>query len=646
MKRHICVCLVMVSMLLSVCSTVFGQFGDPVPYRPNEIDGLVNMVRRYCYFSDTDLVVPGRGLGINFTRYYNGASVYRSHLSISNSLGKPWSHSYLWTIQFSGSRTQRYTVYPGKPYSFQSTKNTFAVHIITGRGAKLDFTTSGASLGGEGWESRIKCTPKTGIRGDLALEQFGEEWAYVYTTREGMRYKFSQPTINNVLSKQHVLTGISEPNGNSIKLHYEAAPETPPRSSRPPRLAAIEDSLGRILKFHYGLTIDDVDYPRYITKIEFGVGTPQALTSVYQTVKYGYNFQRVYLSERRGNYLYTTSRFSPHVLLTSVASQLGSDDPRGTEVKTQYEYNYTIQRSGAVYLSAIVAPLGGRIEFEVDDKTHQVDRVRVEEPVNIDGTEGAMLDGRYYWRTNNYEGKFRSHNARSFNASKSHRTTRRSYAYEVYTGQLTKLKYNSSPTVYWAWSYGTDRTLRRALHYDYANDGNRWVFNIYYQGADATHNSRMGNPTTCKQIERNSAVVVREWEADYEPKFNRPIWQMDSMGHRAEFSYDDNLTEQRSIANTGKQPHAVDYDIVTTHEYDSYGNRIKTTFMPGTDQEKVDRAERRHGFRHFYLRLRIAVDADTKDSRRHATADAQLCLRWERQTSESNRWSGYALFPL
>ena len=61
------------------------------------------------------------------------------------------------------------------------------------------------------------------------------------------------------------------------------------------------------------------------------------------------------------------------------------------------------------------------------------------------------------------------------------------------------------------------------------------------------------------------------------------------MGHKTEFSYDGNgnLTEVKSKANTGTQSHAIDHDIITTHEYDSYGNRTKTTFMPGTTQEKV-----------------------------------------------------------
>ena len=83
--------------------------------------------------------------------------------------------------------------------------------------------------------------------------------------------------------------------------------------------------------------------------------------------------------------------------------------------------------------------------------------------------------------------------------------------------------------------------------------------------------------------------MLRTWTADYETTFNRPTWQIDAMGHKTTFTYDSkgNLTESRSKANTGTQPHAVDHDIVITHQYDSYGNRTKTTFMPGTSEEKV-----------------------------------------------------------
>ena len=68
------------------------------------------------------------------------------------------------------------------------------------------------------------------------------------------------------------------------------------------------------------------------------------------------------------------------------------------------------------------------------------------------------------------------------------------------------------------------------------------------------------------------------------PSHRRTRW-----GHKTEFSYDDkgNLTEVRSKANTGTQPHAIDHDIVTTHVYDSYGNRTQTTVTPKANEQQV-----------------------------------------------------------
>lgn len=57
--------------LLSVVNT-FGQFGDPVPRYPHEVDGFVRLNDVKVYFAETDIVIPGRGLNLEFTRYYNG----------------------------------------------------------------------------------------------------------------------------------------------------------------------------------------------------------------------------------------------------------------------------------------------------------------------------------------------------------------------------------------------------------------------------------------------------------------------------------------------------------------------------------------------------------------------------------------------
>ena len=61
------------------------------------------------------------------------------------------------------------------------------------------------------------------------------------------------------------------------------------------------------------------------------------------------------------------------------------------------------------------------------------------------------------------------------------------------------------------------------------------------------------------------------------------------MGHKTEFTYDTkgNLTKVKSIKNTGSQPHKVVNDIETTHQYDSYGNRIKTTRQLSKTENQV-----------------------------------------------------------
>ena len=141
------------------------------------------------------------------------------------------------------------------------------------------------------------------------------------------------------------------------------------------------------------------------------------------------------------------------------------------------------------------------------------------------------------------------------------------------------------------WTYDPSRNVSTAFYRDGANSEVKWAYKIEYVGSNFIHNRQMGNVTKWEQVENNSphTAVTRKWEADYETTYNRPIWQIDAMGHKTEFTYDGNgnLTEVKSKANTGTQTHAIDHDIITTHVYDSYGNRTKTTFMPGTTQEKV-----------------------------------------------------------
>ena len=421
------------------------------------------------------------------------------------------------------------------------------------------------------------------------MVQSGTKWAYVYTTRGGVSYRFEQLAI--ITTKSYVLTKISDPNGNSITLHYEADPEMSSWPWKYPRLVAVKDTQGRILKFYYDLPIKGRDSQRFITKIEFGLGTPAALTTVYQTVTYSY-LRPSWIPAGQIHWL------------TSATHQLGSGDPRGSALTTQYEYRDLSYNSNHGPLKAVVSPLGYRTEFDVS--SGKAYYVRVRDVPRAGNTDGAVLYERKYQKSS-YTGP-KSYRAYS-KAPKTvpHRDDyKKYYLYYANSRHVTEL-FQKGPTWYdlrthewsnvgggkgrYGWSY-SNRNVVGASHYTKWPHIRYWRYKIYYAGANAKHNRQMGNPTKWEQMDTssfNSSTVVRKWEADYETTFNRPIWQIDPMGHKTTFAYDTkgNLTEQRGKASTGTQPHAIAHDIITTHEYDSYGNRVKTKFMPGTTQEKV-----------------------------------------------------------
>ena len=222
MSRNFCFCVLMGLMLLGFSSAVVSQFGDPVPRYAHEMDGPVNVINGRLVFSEIDIAVPGLGLGFDFTRYYNADGLNRHH-NYPSYIGHQWTHSYQWELRFRGSRGRGGAI---------PVRNSYTATVVTGSGSEHTFTTSGSRLYQSGWQSRIKFHPKTGVRASLKLVQSGTKWAYVYTTRDGIEYRFEQPA--NITTSHYVLTKISDPNGNSITLHYEAAPETPQGSYRYP----------------------------------------------------------------------------------------------------------------------------------------------------------------------------------------------------------------------------------------------------------------------------------------------------------------------------------------------------------------------------------------------------------------------------
>ena len=549
--------MLMSLLFLSFSSTAVSQFGSPVPAQPQDMDGVVNMLTFALVLSETDISVPGRGLGLDFTRYHTSRGVSRNAKLGASYIGLDRSHTYQWEITASGSRY---------------------VSITTGSGAKQDFT-------GTGTKPNITYTPKAGVRASLKLVQSGaQDGALIYTTRNGISYTFEKLTSGHWV--RYVLKKISDPNSNELTLHYENAPEGNAIGSNAalyPRLVAVEDSLGRILKFYYGVTVNKTAYPRHISKIEFGLGTETALTTVYRTVKYTYSLFSQYPTPLRS-------------CLMSVTHTLGSDDPRGSELKTKYTYNSNY-RTKYYYLSVIESPVGYKTTFgHVYNwalRQVQVNGVGVQGLPPEGSTSGSAVYNRGYFTNSKYNS--RRHAKNGYKGSMNYA------GYSVSSSGVTA-KYNGVGWKGWVYVNGvstprssvttsrwyySNKNLTYVSHYDSHSSSQSFRYKIYYAGTNAVHNRRMGNATKWEQ--RGSSGVLRTWEADYETTYNRPIWQIDAMGHKTTFTYDTNgnLTEQRSKAETGTQPHAVDHDIITKHTYDTYGNRTKTIFMEDTTQEKV-----------------------------------------------------------
>ncbi len=528
---------------LWVSIPAFGQFGDPVPRYPHEMDGFVSMnnnEHRRVLFSETDISVPGRGLSLEFMRYHNGNGINRRSYWGASYLGNRWSHTYQWEFRSETVGRKKYWT------------------VITGTGATARFKMSGNTGRLEG---NTTFTPLTGVQASLKVTQQGEKFILTYTTKRGLQYKFEN------LSRSvyyFVLTEIKDPNDNKLQLHYET-------SGKSPRLIAVIDTVGRVLKFHYGLNVRGT---RQITKIEFGRGTKDALTTVYQTVVYDYQ-----IVEPRP---ISTSNYTP---ITAVRYQLGLGDPRGTELVTKYEYHGS-------RVQAIVSPLGERTEFYVSDHVRAVRRRAAPSQA---GQQGQVLHERRYGPSADYDqqGRIRPSTNYAYDSDLQTSLYRPVTINWSTSGHRRELSYSLSDTwirIYHApggsfqWKKGF-RNIIEAYQVDGSNK--LWHYKLYYEGS---HNRQKGNVTKWEQRNpANSQTVLRQWTADYESTYNRPIWQIDPMGHKTTFTYDTNgnLTEVRSKANTGTQPHAIDHDIVTTHAYDSYGNRIKTTVTPKANYQQV-----------------------------------------------------------
>ena len=488
MKRNICFYVLMSLMLLGFSSTVVSQFGSPVPQHPQEMDGMVNVIDRNLVFSETDLAVPGRGLGFNFTRTYNSDAVTRWLAASPANLGTEWSHSYQWELrkQLPNYKTTWWTTW----------------YVVTGNGSMQKFTQTRVN-------SKTVYRPDTGVRATLE----SDDDVFTYTTKSGIRYKFEK--MNGARSgARHVLTKITEPNGNSLTLHYEHASEPKAHGSTPPRLVAVEDSLGRILKFYYA-TASAYTSKRTISKIEFGVGTKTALTTVYQTVKYTYT--RAYNSSQ--------SRY--YIFLASAAHQLGTGDPRGSELKTQYKYYVSdLYRRSTYYgyLSTVISPLGTQTVFGFYHR--KVSSVAVRNLPKTGKTYGDVEFVRVYDNlTKSSLSRWTQAFTQKPGTTISPHNTQRNYFNDYYVGSryvtrkdrgyfptgASSLSYSYDSSS--QWSYANKNVTRASLN-GYLNRQHKRMYDyrITYAGTNAAHNHRMGNATKWEQRDPTALhTVLRKW---------------------------------------------------------------------------------------------------------------------------------------
>ena len=220
-----------------------------------------------------------------------------------------------------------------------------------------------------------------------------------------------------------------------------------------------------------------------------------------------------------------------------------------TELVTEYQYNSTHG------LLAITTPLEHRTEIEsalINGKS-KVMRVRVEDG----GTDAVLYERQYGNGSDQFNGHAYTRDSQDerrdgyhYNVSGEYITTLRVQEWPDLPSSTDTPPTTRTPTDIgsFIWNHDDKKNIITAYYRDDANSQGKWAYKISYEGSDAAHNKQMGNATKREQVESNSPyhAVTRKWEADYETTYNRPIWQIDAMGHRTEFKYDGNGNRHRS----------------------------------------------------------------------------------------------------
>ena len=250
----------------------------------------------------------------------------------------------------------------------------------------------------------------------------------------------------------------------------------------------VTDTVGRVMKFHYGLS---VSRSRQITKVEYGRGTKDALTEVYQTVNYEYQ-QMSYPQNRPPRPRPVTWRTS----LTKVRLKLGAGDPRGSELVTTYEY---VQHG---LVTGIVLPSADRIEF--DNRIYGLRAVRRRAKPASAGAAGEVLHERVYGPNYYYDSYYRKWKTSGHSAydtdlqtplqSPPHRVVtdwssasrRRVNTYNL-SDTATTIAYDLSSYFRWNLRYGNI-----AVAYQVHKIKRQWYYRLHYGPHYFSHDTKKG----------------------------------------------------------------------------------------------------------------------------------------------------------
>ena len=584
---------------------------------PNSGDPVNTAIGNFTY-DKTDLVLPGRGLNVNFTRYYNSQGGYESPIGVY------WSHSYNMYI--------RTTPYPG----------TDDREVVYGDGKRHLYLPDGSN----------GFIPPEGIYNTLVKNA---DNTYTLTQKDQVKYNFD--TDNRLYS-------IVDRNGNTITLTYTGG-----------NLTKITDTVGREINIDYN-NIGGAD--RIISvqgpvrpAVTYGYDTYGNLTSVTDargnTTQYFYttdhddkhllsrinnalgkNEIRNYYGDKDGNEN-TASNFHGYFVVKQLdaydnetlyeydlverITKVTGPDLEVTEHHYDDYYRFTKEIDPKGYIIEFHYDVNGNMDWVKDKNgkttsyTDYDERGNIEEktdPLVLPASTGIVTKIEYNsfndptkkieaFGTLNHEWTYTYDSNGNLKTETDSELYETSYTYNAYGqvktktdangniteyfyedawGNLTKVKVPATPgcgtneTIYTYDEAGRKLTMTDALgnvtqyHYD-NNDNLEWVIDpedeqivyIYDENNNKTSmQNRRGYTTTYEYDDKDRLKIVRdpllkETTTEYDA-FDRKTKVTDKWGNATNYEYDE-------VGNLKKVTNAD--DKITQYEYDPNGNKIKMT---------------------------------------------------------------------